>query len=122
MTKTDDVVDLEKVRERHVSGIVGRCKYCARSDPCDAIRLAEEVEPLRMAYRVLGQENDRLRKALRFYADEENYAANGAVGKLVERVVTKGITGTYNHWQPDFGKIARAALPPEPSEDQPGGA
>jgi hypothetical protein len=36
-----------EIRERHIVGSFGRCKYCVRAWPCAAIRLLDENEKLR---------------------------------------------------------------------------
>ena len=52
----------------------------------------------------LTSERDRLREALEFYGDEENYDHAGVPGELI-----RGKAKSLDEWKPDEGKIARAA-------------
>lgn len=98
-----------EVRERHVPSFWASqlCKDCSGRYPCDAIRLAKEIERLRKEnYRDYTEHED---------AEDDLREANRLVRENNERLreALKNINNAY----PDAMclRIARAALAPEPS-------
>lgn len=62
--------------------------------------------------KALGEREARLRGALKFYADPENYDSYGAVGELVTEPGHPDSYDGFSHdeWEHDNGERARAAL------------
>ncbi len=96
MSEPDLVAEVQE--QHHPYEFVGDpCLKCNEEYPCEKIRLADKVE--------------RLREALEFYADKENYNSMYAAGC--------GKRGTMTDWDffvVDYGQTARAALHGEEKE------
>ncbi len=69
--------------------------------------IAKHILPLTTENAELKVEVEKLRKALEFYADLENYDEVGIVGNLV------GVGPTTDKFEADIGNIARTALASE---------
>ena len=119
-----DPLSRDEIRKRHQSWEITDtgspldvCDRCQADWPCDAIRLADEVEQRRkdserLAAKVVtdAEEITRLREALEFYASEENYDDEFIVGNLVTTGWNADRMEECEEWEPDNGRIARAAL------------
>lgn len=78
--------------------------------PGRAIVKVAPVRPMRERAEQAEAERDRLREALRFYADPDNYDDEGAPGEWLTIPSNPSNGGEEYDFDPDGGERARAAL------------